>query len=159
MTRSVKLVVCTLALALLAACGAEQAPAAGTTAPANGDTPAGSSDSAPSSTSGGAPVFPGAKPVDDSSPMAMGINMMKDTMKQQAAGNATFDAYVLPSGTTFDKVKEFYNTELTKDGWQAAGASNPTAEVWLKNSGAESFTVSSIPDPSQTVILVMQTKP
>ena len=92
--------------------------------------------------------------------MAMGVNMMKDSLKQQAgAGTATFDAYVLPSGTSFDKVKEFYNTELTKDGWQAAGASNPTAEVWLKAGGAESITVSSIPDPSQSVILVMQVKP
>ncbi|HYF63687.1 MAG TPA: hypothetical protein VD886_12785, partial [Herpetosiphonaceae bacterium] len=114
-------------------------------------------------TSGGLPLFAGAKVVADGSPMSIAINAMKDQMKSQPGGaDAKFDAYSLPAGTTFDKVKTFYNDELTKMGFQSAesmgasAAAMPGAGMWLKDNGASSVTITEIPGQAEPIIMIMQ---
>jgi len=139
-----------LALAL-AACGSGESR--GTGGPPSGST----------TTSGGLPLFAGAKVVEDGSPMSMGINAIKDQLKAQPNGaTATFDAYSLPAGTTFEQVKTFYDDALRTQGYTAAetmgaaAAAMPTTGMWLKDNGAASVTVTSVPGQAEMIILVMQ---
>jgi hypothetical protein len=141
-----------LALAL-AACGSGGSGGTGGT----GGTTGGGT------TSGGLPLFAGAKVVEEGSPMAIGINAIKDQMKAQPNGaDAKFDAYSLPAGTTFDQVKTFYNDELGKQGYTSAesmgasAASMPGSGVWIKDNGASSVTVTSVPGQAELIIMVMQ---
>jgi hypothetical protein len=70
-------------------------------------------------------VPPGAKDLDASDPMKVGIDAAKQQLAQQAGTKAKVDAYVLPAGTTFEKVTEFYKTQLT--GWkEQAKVAQPT---------------------------------
>lgn len=81
-----------------------------------------------------APVYPGAKPVEKTSPMATAIEASKQQMKQQQGPTAKVEAYAVPTGTTFANVREFYNTELSKAGWQTVTANEATP-----NSGSASW--------------------
>ena len=144
------LVLMTVLALALAACGS------GGTGGTGGTTGGGT-------TSGGLPLFAGAKVVEEGSPMAIGINAIKDQMKAQPNGaDAKFDAYSLPAGTTFDQVKTFYNDELGKQGYTSAesmgasAASMPGSGVWIKDDGASSVTVTSVPGQAELIIMVMQ---
>jgi hypothetical protein len=144
------LVLMTVLALALAACGS------GSTGGTGGTTGGGT-------TSGGLPLFAGAKVVEEGSPMAIGINAIKDQMKAQPNGaDAKFDAYSLPAGTTFEQVKTFYNDELGKKGYKSAesmgasAASMPGSGVWIKDDGASSVTVTSVPGQAELIIMVMQ---
>ena len=136
------IIVPALMIALLAACGGSP-----------------SSSGAPSSSGGGGtasiPLYTGAKPLESGSPMAAAIDAAKQNLKQQQNGaDTTVDAYNLPSGTSFDQVKKFYNDSLTGAGWKdqtagitmPAGAGGGTA-AWTKDN-KEVFSVTVMPDPT-----------
>jgi hypothetical protein len=122
-----------LMVALLAACGGGSTPSGGTL-----------------------PLFAGAKPLEGGSPMAVAVDAAKQQLKQQGGTDATVDAYTLPTGTSFDQVKTFYNDSLASAGWKDAanGAAMPTmpgggTAVWTKNDN-EVFTVTVMPDPTNS---------
>ncbi len=71
------------------------------------------------------PVFPGAKQLPSNDPMAIGIEMTKKQLKETAGANAKVEAYVLPTGTTLDKVASFYATSL-KGYTEASKMATPT---------------------------------
>jgi hypothetical protein len=70
-------------------------------------------------------VPPGAKGLDATDPMKTSIDIAKEQLAKQNGDKATVDAYVLPPGTTFDKVAEYYKGALT--GWtEQAKMTQPT---------------------------------
>ncbi len=144
-----------LLLTILGACGTAKTETPGGSTGSTGGAESGSA--AASTDANGMPVYPGAKALDASNPMAMAVNMMKEQMAATAGAGAVIDAYVLPADASFDKVKTFYNDALAKQDWKAvpeANAANPNAAVWLKNT-ADTFTVTSVPGQSSNVILVI----
>lgn len=71
------------------------------------------------------PLFPGAKELPANDPMSLGIEMTKKQLQESAGSNAKVEAYVLPAGTTFDKVTSFYGSNL-KGYTEASKTSTPT---------------------------------
>ncbi len=159
-------------LTVLTACGSARTDApsqpevAAPTAPAgsanSSDTPA-APTSAPASSgsneAGAIPLFPEAKPLESGSPLATVVDSMKQQIAQQQANAAdvTVDAYTLPAGASFDKVKGFYGDSLKGDGWSevssgqqnAAGLPGGGSATWLKND-KDVVTIVVMPDPMQS---------
>lgn len=145
-----------LLFATLTACGAARseppvqpgAASAPTGAPAaNADTP------------GGVPLYPDAKTLESSSPLATVVDTMKQQLAQQQnpGADVKIDAYTLPSGTTFDQVKKFYGDSLGGDGWKEASTTEQTnlgipgggSATWLKDNNSV-VTIMVMPDPTQS---------
>lgn len=157
-------------LAVLTACGSARTDAPSQPEVAAPTTPAGSTNSsdnpAPtspassgSSEAGAIPLFPDAKPLDSGSPLATVVDTMKQQIAQQQTNTADVkvDAYTLPAGTSFDKVKGFYGDSLKGDGWSevssaqqnAAGLPGGGSATWLKND-KDVVTIVVMPDPTQS---------
>ena len=150
----VRSLVCLLVLAMaLAACGTEKA-----TTPGSGS----SSNGAAATNADGLPMYPGAEAVKSGNSLSTVVDAMKQQMKAQST-DAVVDAFVLPKDASFDKIKQFYSDALTTDGWKSmdqlagsAAIAGAATAVWFKDNGA-SFTITTVPDPSQNILMVMRT--
>jgi hypothetical protein len=133
-------------LLVLAACGGS------TPSTSNGeDAPAVNAEA------GATPLYPDAKPLEGGSPMAMVVDNMKQQLKQQQQdADVTVDAYTLPVGSSFDKVKQFYDDALKAGEWTIAPGMDQAAAAmqgggtaaWIKGDN-QVLTIVVMPDPMQ----------
>ena len=111
-----------------------------------------------------APVYTGATAIDPSNPVGAAIESTKNQMKQTYGATATVNAYQLPTGTTFGKVKDFYATEL--HGWQQASATEIPGQggsaTWMDNTNHKTVAISIMPNamaPGSSFLIVTESNP
>jgi hypothetical protein len=135
-----------------AAASAAPSVAASVAASAAAESPA--SSAAADTASSDIPLYTGATPLDPNSPMATALSGVKQQLEQQSGdASVSVDLYNLPSGTTFEQVRQFYNDALTADGWTDATGQAQMPEMqgggsaaWARNAN-EAVAVLVLPNP------------
>jgi hypothetical protein len=153
---------------LLAACGGSQAI---TQAVSQQVSPSESQSSSESASIAELPVYPDAVELAADSPVA---DTLAGNMEQNAAmsealgglgGTAEQIGYQLPSGTTWDQVKDFYAKELEGNGWSsglgnvAGMAVDVNAIMDTANEGNDMFQTAIWSTNKQTLTVVYSVDP